>query len=217
MPAGCRTWVSSSRPRSGFERQYDLRWLCRGRTVAVARADPNGGDLMSHSDTPDMPLSPRADHMPALSSSRQPDTLLLRILARAEYLLLYLVSLALLAVGGGVLVLAALEAIHTDRAWTERFIVFLEELLLVLIIVEIFVTVQTHLAGGRLQLEPFIIIGIIALVRHILSIVVRLAVPETAAQTRIRLTELAVDAAAAFLLVAALALARWSLRRSDTV
>jgi HAMP domain-containing protein len=48
-----------------------------------------------------------------------------------------------------------------------------------------------------------------------LSTVVRLSVPETPAQGHDRLTELAVDAGAAFLLVAALALARWSQRRTN--
>ena len=92
----------------------------------------------------------------------------------------------------------------------------LEEMLLVLIIVEIFITVQAHLHGRRLRLEPFIVVGIIALIRHILSTVVRLSVPETPAQTHQRLTELAVDGGAAFLLVLALALNRWSQHRTGT-
>jgi uncharacterized membrane protein (DUF373 family) len=137
------------------------------------------------------------------------------LLTATERLLLYLVSFVLLAVGLGVLVSALVRAV-TDRAsWTETFIGVLEEMLLVLIIVEIFITVRAHLHGRRLQLEPFIVVGIIAVVRHILSTVVRLSVPETPAQSHDRLTELAVDAGTAFLLVAALALAQWSQRRSS--
>jgi uncharacterized membrane protein (DUF373 family) len=88
-------------------------------------------------------------------------------------------------------------------------------LLLVLIILEIFVTVLAHLEGGRLQLEPFIIVGVIAVVRHILSVVVRLAVSMTVAESRAQWIELAVYAGVAFLLVAALAIARWSQRVAD--
>jgi hypothetical protein len=50
------------------------------------------------------------------------------------------------------------------------------------------------------------------LIRHILSIVVRLAVPETPQERRDQLLELSINSAVAFLLVAALALARWSQR-----
>jgi uncharacterized membrane protein (DUF373 family) len=105
------------------------------------------------------------------------------------------------------------ELLRSEASWPERFVVVLEELLLVLIILEIFVTVLTHLQGGRLQLEPFIIVAVIAVVRHILSIVVRLAIPGAPVQSRFGLTELAANAGVAFLLVAALALNRWSQRR----
>ena len=146
---------------------------------------------------------------------RQPATPLLRLLFGAEYVLLYLVSFVLLAVGGGVLVFAVVGVVRDQTSWTEKFIAVIEALLLILIIVEIFLTVVAHLEGRGLQLEPFILVGIIALVRHILSIVVRLAVPETSTEMRDQLLELSVNAGAVFLLVAALALARWS-RRWDT-
>ena len=142
----------------------------------------------------------------------RPEPLLLRLLAVTESGLLYVVSVVLLVVGVGVLGQAVLDAVVTDVAWTERFLRVLEELLLVLIVIEIFITVQAHLHGGRLQLEPFIIVGVIAVVRHILSIVVRLSIPETTTETRDRLLELGVDAVAAFVLVLALVLVRWSAR-----
>jgi hypothetical protein len=43
-------------------------------------------------------------------------------------------------------------------------------------------------AGWRLQLEPFIIVAIIAVVRHILSIAVRLAIPGAPTPSRFGLT-----------------------------
>jgi uncharacterized membrane protein (DUF373 family) len=119
----------------------------------------------------------------------------------------------LLAVAAGVLGIAVLDAVQGSIPWTQRLVKVLEELLLVLIILEVFVTVKAHLEGGRIQLEPFIVVGIIAVVRHILSIVITLSFPETADVSRNRLTELAVDTGAALVLVIALAISRWSARR----
>lgn len=139
---------------------------------------------------------------------------LLAILAAAEHGILYLVSFALLALGAGILVLMILTVVQKGASGAEKIFVILEELLLVLIVLEIFVTVQTHLAGGSLQLEPFIIVGIIAIIRHILSVVVRLTIPGDLAESRQQLMELVVYAGSALMLVAALALVRWSQRRS---
>ena len=63
------------------------------------------------------------------------------------------------------------------------------------------------------MLEPFLLVGVIAVVRHILPIVVRLAVIQTPAEARTRLVELAVDAGVVLALVAALVLNRWSVWR----
>jgi uncharacterized membrane protein (DUF373 family) len=134
------------------------------------------------------------------------------MLAYAEYALLYVVVLVLLALGAGVLARTITHLLLSPASWPERFVAALEELLLVLIILEVFVTVLTHLQGGRLKLEPFLIVAVIAVVRHILSIVVRLALPGAPAQGRFGLTELGVNAGVTFLLVAALALNRWSQR-----
>jgi uncharacterized membrane protein (DUF373 family) len=139
----------------------------------------------------------------------------IRLLVAFEHLLLYAVSLILLGIGATVLVVVVTSIVTSRASWMERLIGGLEALLLILIILEIFLTVLNHLRGGRIQLEFFVIIGIIALVRHILSIVVRLAIPETAADSERQLLELSVDAGAIFLLVSALAVARWSARRSD--
>jgi uncharacterized membrane protein (DUF373 family) len=140
---------------------------------------------------------------------------MLRLLISTERLLLYAVSLILLAIGAMVLALSVMSIITSREPWMERLIGSLEGLLLILIIVEIFLTVLNHLRGGGIQLEFFVVIGIIALVRHILSIVVRLAVPASNIASRRELLELTVDAGTIFLLVAALAVARWSVRRFD--
>jgi uncharacterized membrane protein (DUF373 family) len=142
----------------------------------------------------------------------RPDSRLLRLISDAEHGILYLVSIALLVIAVGILVQLGFIIARTYPAWPEVIIVAVEELLLVLIVLEIFVTVLTHLHGGQLLLEPFIIVGIIAIVRHILSVVVRHTIPQTLDEGREQLIELAVYAGAAFLLVAALALSRWSQR-----
>ncbi|MCC5578766.1 phosphate-starvation-inducible PsiE family protein [Microtetraspora sp. AC03309] len=151
---------------------------------------------------------------PARIARSRLESLLLRVLTRVERALLYVVAFILLAIAGGVVVMMFVTAIQTPASWGDTAIALLEELLLVLIVIEIFVTVQTHLEGGHLQVEPFIIIGVIAVVRHILSVVVRLSVTMTPEQTREEFTELAAYAGVTFVLVAALALARWSKRAS---
>jgi uncharacterized membrane protein (DUF373 family) len=139
----------------------------------------------------------------------------LRLLLKLEHILLYIVAFALLAVGAAVLVTSTASALLHHASWTERLIVSVEGILLFLIIMEIFITILTHAGGGRIQLEFFIVIGVIALVRHILSVVVRLTLPTSPPASRQQLWDLAVDAGAAFVLVVALAIARWSARRTD--
>lgn len=159
------------------------------------------------------PSSP-ADAAAHKVAQRSENRRLLTMLATAEHWILYLVSFALLALGVGILALMILTIVQGGASGAEKIFAILEELLLVLIVLEIFVTVQTHLAGGSLQLEPFIIVGIIAIIRHILSVVVRLTIPENLAESRQQLMELVVYAGSALMLVAALALVRWSQRRS---
>lgn len=139
--------------------------------------------------------------------------LVLRALMFSEYLLLYVVSFVLLVLAAAILVAAIGSVVHSTAPWPQQFLDMIEELLLLLIVLEIFVTVVHHLRGGHLQLEPFIVVGVIALVRHILSIVINLAVPGAAPVTRDQLIELSISAGAVLALVAALALTRWSGQR----
>jgi uncharacterized membrane protein (DUF373 family) len=156
-----------------------------------------------------------AGHGPAAPGHDHPDAAV-RLLIMAEHLLLYVAAFALLVTGAAVLVASAVAAIlHPHLTWTERMVTSVEGILLFLIIMEIFITVLTHARGGRIQLEFFIVIAVIALVRHILSVVVRLTVPATPTASRQRLLDLAVDAGAALVLVVALSIARRSARRSD--
>lgn len=165
-----------------------------------------------------MPDEPQARDAPPLAAPPPPNTMstpsrrALQLLANAEHAILYAVCVFLLILATGVLVQLGFSIVQSHSSWPEAIIITIEELLLVLIVLEIFVTVLTHLQGGHLLLEPFIIVGIIALVRHILSVVVRHTVTQTPQLGREQLIELTTYAGAAFLLVAGLALARWSRR-----
>lgn len=150
-----------------------------------------------------------------MGEEKRPDTMLVRILFGVERALLYVVATTLLALGLGIVGIEVDAVIRSNASWSERFISVLEGLLLTLIVVEIFVTVMAHIRGARLRLEPFIVVGIIAVVRHILGIVIRLSVPKTATESQAQLVELAINAGAALVLVAALALARWSQRSGE--
>jgi uncharacterized membrane protein (DUF373 family) len=183
------------------------------------RGDPAGsGQLMP------MPGDTHGTNVPAPSAGSDSGSIwpghgqsnaAVRLLVNLEHFLLYIVALALLVIGAAVLVVSGASAILRHAPWTERLVTSLEGILLFLIIIEIFVTILTHARGEHIQLEFFIVIGVIALVRHILSIVVRLTIPMSPAAGHQQLWDLAVDAGAAFVLVAALAIARWSARRSD--
>jgi uncharacterized membrane protein (DUF373 family) len=166
-------------------------------------------------DGPNIQSSSAGSDSRLASSGYDESNAIIRLLVMLEHVLLYVVAFALLVVGAAVFVVATASAIFHHSSWTERMIGSVEGILLFLIIMEIFITILSHARGGRIQLEFFIVIGVIALVRHILSVVVRLTIPTTPPASRQQLWELAVDAGAAFVLVAALAIARWSGRRAD--
>ncbi|MFD0733041.1 phosphate-starvation-inducible PsiE family protein [Planotetraspora mira] len=179
--------------------------------IPAARASKESGEAMEGGQLPRGRRGSRVAEIMRNGSEQK----MLRFLVWTERVVLYLVSLMLLVVAAAVIVFMWITVAQSSGSWTTKTIIVIEELLLVLIILEIFVTVLAHLEGGRLQLEPFIIVGVIAVVRHILSVVVRLAVSMTAAESRAQWIELAVYAGVAFLLVAALAVARWSQRVAD--
>lgn len=144
----------------------------------------------------------------------RPEHPTLRVLSTIEFALLYFTACVLLVVGALVLAVTVVAAVRSGLALPERLILVVEELLLVLIIVEVFATVLASLRGARFMLEPFLLVGVVAVVRHILSIVIRLAVVESPGEAWIRLVELGMDAFVVLALVGALVLNRWSLRRT---
>ncbi len=108
---------------------------------------------------------------PARHSPRRLDALAMRLLQRADELVYVVVGLlflvAAVAMGG--------YSIETFvRHWNDDFplalITFINDLLLVLIILEVLGTVRRYLETGTTSLEPFLYIGIISATRRILAI-----------------------------------------------
>jgi uncharacterized membrane protein (DUF373 family) len=140
----------------------------------------------------------------------------MRALAVGEKALAFLVALVLLVLAVMLLGSLVVDFVRAHGSFLLRVIAMFDGLLLVVILLEVFTTVRVHLAGGGFQLEPFLIVGCIAIVRHILAIAAKIVVTgETLAQSRALLIDLSVSVGALFVLVVALALARWSGRWSQ--
>jgi hypothetical protein len=85
----------------------------------------------------------------------------------------------------------------------------------VVIILEIFRTVLAHLQGGGFQLVPFLIIGVISAVRHLLLVGTQSLERQTDRVFTHTQVELGVNALVALVLVIALVLIRRSPSRAD--
>jgi len=89
----------------------------------------------------------------------------------AEDLVHYVVSLVLVGVAGVVLVRSVLDSFETGHhTFPERVTSVINSILFVTIVMEILRTVVAHFDDAGLQLKPFLIIGIISAVRHILTV-----------------------------------------------
>ena len=88
----------------------------------------------------------------------------------AEDLFQYLVALSLIAVAGAVLVHVVADLFTAHRTFAESIPNVVNSVLFVVIVLELFGTVISHFRSGGFQLRPFLIIGIISGVRHILTV-----------------------------------------------
>ena len=132
---------------------------------------------------------------------------LLRALNVVEDLIYLLVALALVAVAVAVLYETGYDALKSDQLLLETVTAAVNGVLFVVIVLELYRTVLAHLEGGGFQLKPFIIIGIISAVRHILLVGAQsLSKGETGNAFTHTQIELAVNAGVALALVIALVL-----------
>ena len=88
----------------------------------------------------------------------------------AEDLVHYAVALVLVAVAAVVLVKSAMDLIEAQGEFAELVTDVINSILFVIIVMEILRTVVAHFDDAGLQLKPFLIIGIISAVRHILTV-----------------------------------------------
>lgn len=151
----------------------------------------------------------RPDQAPA-SRPGQVQALGLTLLGAAEDAIYALVAAVLLAIAGAVLYRTTADLLTTSQLFPAGVTDATNELLFVIIIMEILRTVVAHFRGGGFQLKPFLIIGIISAVRHVLSVGARLSLATETAPPRVRLAllELGVNAAVVLALVVALVLVR---------
>jgi uncharacterized membrane protein (DUF373 family) len=99
---------------------------------------------------------------------------LLGVVELVENVVHYLVLAVLIAVAAMVLWHTALELVRPHRAFATRVTDSINGVLFVIIVMELLRTVAAHLEHTGFQLQPFLIIGIISSVRHILTIGARL-------------------------------------------
>jgi uncharacterized membrane protein (DUF373 family) len=129
--------------------------------------------------------------------------------------LIYLgVALVLIGVAVALLFRTVSDALTSDEAFVVAVTTAINGVLFVVIVLEIFRTVLAHLQGGGFQLQPFLVIGIISSVRHILLIGAQSLAGGSTAFEHAEV-ELAVNAGVALVLVIALVLIRRSPGATD--
>ncbi|HTJ75111.1 MAG TPA: phosphate-starvation-inducible PsiE family protein [Acidimicrobiales bacterium] len=125
----------------------------------------------------------------------------------SEDIVHYAVAILLVAVAAIVLVKAVLDFLDgSEHVFAERITGVINSVLFVIIVMEILRTVVAHFDDAGLQLKPFLIIGIISAVRHILTVgaQVSLGGDVDGAHFRRAQTELGVNAAVVLALVVGL-------------
>ena len=140
---------------------------------------------------------------------RSPHIGLIRI---GEDLIHYAVAVVLLIVAGVVLYRTAYDLATTDRPIAEAATNAVNGVLFAIIVIEVMRTVVAHFERGGLQLQPFLIIGIISAVRGILTVGAHLSLQGSVGQktssVHDALLELGVNAAVVVGLALSLVLIR---------
>jgi uncharacterized membrane protein (DUF373 family) len=132
-------------------------------------------------------------------------------LSLAEDVLYAAVALVLVGVAVALLYQTIHDLLTTDHiSFVRRINEAVNGVLFVVIILEIFRTVLAHLEGGGFQLVPFLVIGVISAVRHILLVGTEALQGKTSRAFTHAQIELGVNALVALVLVIALVLIRRS-------
>jgi uncharacterized membrane protein (DUF373 family) len=139
------------------------------------------------------------------ASGPEPPPWLLNALTFTEDAVYLGVALVLVAVAVAALYNTVHDLLYSNAHFAQTVTAGVNGVLFVVIVLEIFRTVLAHLEGGGFQLRPFLIIGIISAVRHIL-LVGAVAVSNENTQFNHAQIELGVNAGVALALVVALVL-----------
>jgi uncharacterized membrane protein (DUF373 family) len=126
------------------------------------------------------------------------------------------VAVVLVAIASVLLYHTVSDALTTSAVFSDRVTAAVNGVLFVVIVLELFRTVVAHLQGGGFQLRPFLIIGIISAVRHILLVGARSLSSESDKAFNHTQIELAVNGGVALVLVIALVLLMRSQNGSET-
>lgn len=124
----------------------------------------------------------------------------------------YAVGLTLIVVSALVLGHSTLDFFRGDATFPERVTALVNGVLFVIIVMEMLRTVMAHFDDAGLQLKPFLVIGAISAVRHILTVGARVSLGATVGGTDFGNgeVELAVNAVVVIVLVIGLVMVRQS-------
>ncbi len=112
----------------------------------------------------------RARHSMARKGLRHEGRRVIGLVEVAEDMVHYAVALVLVSVAVVVLVKSVLDLFEGHTEFAELVTDVINSILFVIIVMEILRTVVAHFDDAGLQLKPFLIIGIISAVRHILTV-----------------------------------------------
>lgn len=132
----------------------------------------------------------------------------LRLLDAGEDLLHVLIGLILFGIAGVVLVHTLQDMFSIAPLFPKAVIVGINDVLFIVIILEILRTVTAHFTDGGFQIRPFLVIGVISAVRHILTVSASLTLEGDGDERHFKhsLFELGVNAAVVLALVIGLVL-----------
>ena len=126
----------------------------------------------------------------------------------------YAVGLTLIVVSALVLGHSTLDFFRGDATFPERVTALVNGVLFVIIVMEMLRTVMAHFDDAGLQLKPFLMIGAISAVRHILTVGARTSLGASGGDADLRNgeIELAINTLVVIALVIGLVLVRHSER-----
>jgi uncharacterized membrane protein (DUF373 family) len=137
--------------------------------------------------------------------NRETPRWVLGVLTGFEDVIYLVVALSLIGIAVAALYNTVSDFVSGGGSFAETVTNAVSGVLFVVIVLEIFRTLVAHLEGGGFQLMPFLIIGIISAVRHIL-LVGALSVSRGSTEFNHAQIELGVNAGVALILVVALVL-----------